>query len=110
MSKKTEAAVTAAETAVKETAEAAAAVSAAAQAVADAAREAPAAAAAERTLFVEFKRNYRPHNVPEEGRSDSCWKYRAGQRAHLPYAEARRAVGLEIAAVAFEDEPAEDAA
>jgi hypothetical protein len=64
-----------------------------------------AAAAAEtpvvRTVTVEFLKSYRPAEPPADdaAAADPCWKYEAGAVAELPYAEARRAVALEIAKV-----------
>jgi hypothetical protein len=57
------------------------------------------------TVTVEFLKSYRPAEPPDDVvAADPCWKYEPGAAARLPYAEARRAVALEIARVVLEGE------
>jgi hypothetical protein len=54
---------------------------------------------------VAFLKSYRPAEPPDgDAAADPCWKYEVGAIAALPYAEARRAVTLEIAKVVLEGE------
>jgi hypothetical protein len=71
---------------------------------ADAADDAPASAAP--AVTVEFLKSYRPAEPPADdpAAADPCWKYEAGAVAELPYAEARRAVTLDIARVVLDGE------
>jgi hypothetical protein len=61
---------------------------------------------ADRMVTVEFLKSYRPAEPPADdaAAADPCWKYEAGAVAELPYAEARRAVALEIAKVVLAGE------